>query len=41
MLRFRDRKIAEETFYVAKKPSKIWNVKVAWRVITKLFFFMD
>ena len=26
MVRFRDREIAKENFYAAKRPIKIWNV---------------
>ena len=36
MLRFGDKEIAEEKFYTAKKPIKIWDVNVENIVISKL-----
>ena len=36
MVRFREREIAKETFYAAKRPIKIWDVNVDSIVISKL-----
>ena len=36
MLRFGEKKIAKEKFYVAKKPIKIWYVNVDNIIISKL-----
>ena len=36
MLRFGEKKIPKETFYVLKKPIKIWDVNVNNIVVSKL-----
>ena len=36
MVRFREREIAKEKFYAAKRPIKIWDVNVDSKVISKL-----
>ena len=36
MLRFGEKKVTKETFYVAKKPIKIWDVNIDNIVISKL-----
>ena len=36
MLRFGEKKVTKEKFYAAKKPIKIWDVKVDNIVISKL-----
>ena len=35
-MRFKEKKIAKEKFYTAKKPVKIWNVNVDNIIISKL-----
>ena len=36
MVRFREKGIAKEKFYAAKKPIKIWNVNIDNIVVSKL-----
>ena len=36
MLRFREKKTPKETFYVLKKPIKIWDVNVNDIAVSKL-----
>ena len=36
MVRFREKEIAKEKFYAAKKPIKIWNVNIDNIVVSKL-----